>query len=93
MKRKTNKLDKEEKALLKAIENDEFVSVPDAKNIIKKIESAARQHLAKNQKINIRISEYDLEGIKRIAAEEGLPYQTLITSIIHKYIRAFDDRK
>ena len=40
----------------------------------------------KDQRMNIRINKDDLEGIKAKAAEEGLPYQTLVTSIIHKYV-------
>src|SRR3989338_6408048 len=48
-------------------------------------ESSAN-HLRKNTKINIRLSHYDVEGIRRIAAREGMPYQTLIASILHKYV-------
>ena len=40
----------------------------------------------KTRNINIRISEYDIEKVKQRSAEEGIPYQTLISSIIHKYI-------
>jgi len=40
----------------------------------------------KTKNINIRISEYDIEKVKQRSAEEGIPYQTLISSIIHKYI-------
>ena len=40
----------------------------------------------KTRSINIRISEYDLETVKRKAEREGLPYQTLISSILHKYV-------
>jgi predicted DNA binding CopG/RHH family protein len=46
---------------------------------------AARETMKKNKNINIRISENDLEAIKLLAAREGLPYQTLIGSLIHKY--------
>jgi len=47
--------------------------------------AAAKETLKKNRNINIRISENDLQAIKLIAAREGLPYQTLIGSLIHKY--------
>lgn len=47
---------------------------------------AAANYLAKDTKINIRISSYDIERLKRIAVREGLPYQTLIASILHKYV-------
>jgi predicted DNA binding CopG/RHH family protein len=40
----------------------------------------------KTKNINIRISAYDLENVKQKSAEEGIPYQTLVSSVIHKYI-------
>lgn len=46
---------------------------------------AAANYLRKDTKINIRLSSYDVERLKRIAAKEGLPYQTLVSSILHKY--------
>ena len=56
------------------------------KEEIKKYQSSARRFLKKNKKINIRLSEWDYNRIKIRAAEEGLPYQTLVSSLIHKYI-------
>ena len=47
---------------------------------------SATETLAKDQCMNIRISKNDLDGIKLRAMEEGLPYQTLVASIIHKYV-------
>lgn len=47
---------------------------------------AAANYLRKNAKINIRLTSFDVEGLKRIAVKEGLPYQTLISSILHKYV-------
>jgi predicted DNA binding CopG/RHH family protein len=47
---------------------------------------AAANYLRKDAKINIRLSQFDLEGLKRLAVREGLPYQTLISSILHKYV-------
>jgi predicted DNA binding CopG/RHH family protein len=47
---------------------------------------AAANYLKKDTKINIRLSHYDIEGLRRIAVREGLPYQTLIASILHKYV-------
>ena len=47
---------------------------------------AATETLAKDQRINIRISKNDLDNIKIKAVEEGIPYQTLISSVLHKYI-------
>jgi len=50
-----------------------------------RMEGPAQKPAKKNKNINLRISEADLEAIKRIAIREGLPYQTLIGSLIHKY--------
>ncbi len=50
---------------------------------------AARETTKKNKTINIRISENDLQSIKLIAAKEGMPYQTLIGSLIHKYASGY----
>lgn len=47
---------------------------------------AASNYLRKNKKINIRLTNHDMEGLRRIAVREGLPYQTLISSILHKYV-------
>lgn len=48
---------------------------------------AARNTLRKSQRINIRLSEIDLAGVRRVAAEQGLPYQTLISSLIHRFVQ------
>jgi len=50
------------------------------------LSKSATETLAKDQCMNIRISKNDLDGIKLRAMEEGLPYQTLVASIIHKYV-------
>jgi predicted DNA binding CopG/RHH family protein len=47
---------------------------------------AAANYLRKEAKINIRLTHHDLEGLRRIAVKEGLPYQTLISSVLHKYV-------
>ncbi|MBS0586502.1 MAG: hypothetical protein JSS37_00745 [Proteobacteria bacterium] len=81
---KKTKLDIEEKVLLEAFESGEFKSklTPERK---KMIEASAAQTFKKDKRINIRISSRDLTAIQRRAMEEGVPYQTLIASIIHKY--------
>ncbi len=79
-------LDKEELALEKEIEKGQWKSVPNLEDKIKKYQKYARATLNKNKKINIRISDWDYEKIKIKAVQEGLPYQTLISSIIHKYL-------
>jgi predicted DNA binding CopG/RHH family protein len=80
------KLSKEEAKLEKEIGNEEWVSVPEMAAEIKEIQSHARNFLNKNKKINIRLSEWDYNKIKARAAKEGMPYQTLLSSVIHKYL-------
>ncbi|MFH1477148.1 MAG: antitoxin [Verrucomicrobiota bacterium] len=80
------KLDKEEAALEKEIENGEWVLVPDMENEITKIRVQAHNFLNKNKKINLRLSDWDYNKIKIKAVQEGLPYQTLISGLIHKYV-------
>ena len=80
------RLSKEEAALEKEIEKGEWVSVPHMEQEIGKYRRYARNTLNKNKKINIRISDWDYDKIKIRAAQEGLPYQTLISSLIHKYV-------
>lgn len=79
-------LDKEEKELLESYENDEWVTVKDVDK--KKVEAQriARNTALKNRRINVRLSEKDLSNLKAKSLEEGLPYQTLVASIIHKYV-------
>ncbi len=52
-------------------------------------QTIARNTMKKNMKINIRISENDLSAIKRKAAREGIPYQTLVGSVLHKFASGF----
>lgn len=52
-------------------------------------QAIARNTMKKNRKINIRISENDLSALQRKAAREGIPYQTLIGSVLHKYASGF----
>ena len=80
------RLDKEELQLEKQIENGEWKIVPNLAEEIKRYQKVAHNTLNKNKKINIRISDWDYEKIKIKAVHEGLPYQTLISSIIRKYL-------
>ena len=81
-------LNKKERQLKKEIESGEWKVVPNLAEEIKKYQKYALNTLNKNKKINIniRISDLDYEKIKIKAVGEGLPYQTLISSIIHKYL-------
>jgi len=78
-------LNKEEKEMKKSYENDEFVSVSNLSGQKKKYSVIAKNTFKKNKSITIRLAERDIQKVKAKAAEEGIPYQTLITSIIHKY--------
>lgn len=80
------KLNKEEKEILNAYEKGNFSSVSSLKREGEKYRDYAKSTLQKNKRINIRISERDLIHIQRKAVEEGLPYQTFISSILHKFI-------
>ena len=82
---KSIQLDKEEQELLDAYESGEFQSdmTPSRKKFI---EQSAAQTFKKDKRINIRISGRDLSAIQRRALEEGMPYQTLVASILHKYV-------
>jgi predicted DNA binding CopG/RHH family protein len=81
-----NLFDKEEQELMESIENEEWVSVDNLDEEIKKARQAARATFIKSERMNIRISPKDLNGLKIRALQEGMPYQTLISSIIHKYL-------
>lgn len=87
------KLSKEEKEILNAYEKGNFSSVPNLKKGIAKYKDYAKDTLQKNKRINIRISKRDLMHIQRKAVEEGLPYQTFISSILHKFISGNLSRK
>lgn len=83
---KKYKLDREEREILSAVENGEWKSVKPTKTELERYAQIARNTLRKDQRMNIRISKMDLLGIKAKAAEEGIPYQTLVASVIHKYV-------
>jgi predicted DNA binding CopG/RHH family protein len=78
--------DKEEQELMKSIETEEWVSVNNLEEEIEKAKKAAEATLTKSERMNIRITPNDLRRLKIKAMEEGMPYQTLVSSIIHKYL-------
>ena len=79
------RLTKEEQELLDAVEAGEFESVL-TESRRKELESVASNTFRKDKRINIRISNRDLAAIQSRALQEGMPYQTFVSSIIHKYI-------
>ena len=78
--------DKEEQELSESVERGEWRSVPNLKEEIMKAKEYARATFAKNQRMNLRISKKDLDALKIKAMEEGMPYQTLAASVLHKYL-------
>ncbi len=81
-----SKLDKEEGMLLAFIEKGEWKSVFPAKRELQRYIGYARNTLRKNRRINIWLAQNDLEAIQSKAIQEGIPYQTLISSLLHKYV-------
>lgn len=79
------KLSKEERELLSSYERGQWRSLG-SKSLLRNYREYARATFNKDQRLNIRISTKDLEGIQKRAVEEGIPYQTLVSSILHKYL-------
>ena len=79
-------LDQEEKDLMESIEREEWRPVKNIKLEKKKAIAAARNTLKKDKRINLRFTQKDYRQIQIKAIEEGIPYQTLISSIVHKYL-------
>jgi predicted DNA binding CopG/RHH family protein len=83
-KEKRVQLDPEETALLASYESGEWIPVPNLKAEKAKAQKAARNYFLKNSRINIRLANQDLIRLKEVAAYEGLPYQTFISSVLHR---------
>ena len=80
------KKDKDEKELLDSVERGEWTTVPDSEKESRRYQRYARATFRKDKRINIRISEKDLLQLQRRAVKEGLPYQTFISSVLHKFV-------
>jgi predicted DNA binding CopG/RHH family protein len=81
----TLKSDDYEKRLIASIEAEEWDSVNDLAAEVELARQIARNTAAKDDKITIRISGRDLELLKSMAMDQGMPYQTMVTSVLHKY--------
>jgi len=79
-------IDQEEKDLMESIEKDEWEPVKKLDQEKEKAISAARNTLKKDKRINLRLTQKDYHQIQIKAIEEGIPYQTLISSLVHKYL-------
>jgi len=82
----TNNLTNEELDILESFEKGEWKSVPNIKKRKEELKQYTRATLRKDKRVNIRISERDLQELQRQAVHEGLPYQTFISSILHKFV-------
>ena len=80
------KLTREEKEIVESFEKGEWVPVKDLPRRKKDLMQYARNTLKKDKRLNIRISERDLLELQRRAVREGLPYQTFVSSILHKFV-------
>ncbi len=78
-------LDQEEKEILDAYESGKLRRVPEVKKEIARHKRYAAATFKKDARINIRISSKDLKELQKLALSEGLPYQTLISSVLHKF--------
>ena len=86
MTKKEVNLSNDEKDILESYDSDEWQSVKSKESEISKYQEYASATFKKDKRVNIRISTKNLEAIQQKAIEEGIPYQTLISSILHKYI-------
>jgi predicted DNA binding CopG/RHH family protein len=80
------KYDKDEKAIVDAYEKRSMKLSTPSKKEIQAIKATAKKTLIKNRRITIRLYDHDYQGIQKKAMEMGVPYQTLISGIIHRYI-------
>jgi predicted DNA binding CopG/RHH family protein len=81
-----NPFDDEEKVLMEAIENDDLIPIENETEFKEKILLAAQNTGKKDQRMNIRMSKTDMDRLKTKALQEGMPYQTLVSSVLHKYL-------
>jgi predicted DNA binding CopG/RHH family protein len=81
-----SKLDQEEREILEAFESGNVKRSKDAGDIQKRHQEYAKAMFRKDARINIRLPSKDLRGLQKKALTEGIPYQTLIASILHKYV-------
>ena len=84
-----------EQEILASFERGEWKPVRNQKGEIARLRAVAEATLLKNKWVNIRISSRDLEGLQARAAEEGVPYQTLMASVLHKFVsgRLVEERR
>ena len=82
----TNEMDVEERDILERFQGDELRSADDAEHEVEAAGQAARNTFNKSKRVNLRVSERDFNLAHSKAREEGMSYQALLTSVIHKYL-------
>ena len=80
------KLDEEERGILDAYDKGELKLSSPSKKEKEKIQALAEQTFRKDRRVTIRLYDHDLKGVQKKAMEKGMPYQTLISSMIHQYV-------
>ena len=80
------KLSKEEREILEAYEKGELKRADNMEELIEQHRAAATAMFRKDARINIRLSSRDLRALQSLALREGIPYQTLVSSVLHKYV-------
>jgi len=76
----------EEKLISEAYERGELKLEEPSSNLLRKLSEASENTFKKDQRINIRLSSHDLQGIQRKAVKKGIPYQAMISGLIHQYV-------
>lgn len=80
------KYDEEEKNIIDAYESGKMKLSAPLKKELEKIKAIAKNTFKKDKRITIRLYDHDYKGIQKKAFEMGIPYQTLISGLIHRYI-------
>jgi len=78
--------DKEEKLISEAYDRGDLKLDEPSADLLRKLSEASENTFKKDKRINIRLSSHDLEGIQRKAAKKGIPYQAMISGLIHQYV-------
>lgn len=79
-------LDEEEQEILTAYEAGKTTHVADAMPLLARHREYAQATFRKDARLNIRISSKDLRGLQKRALADGIPYQTLVASVLHKFV-------
>lgn len=79
------KFDNEEQEILEAFEKGELKTARNNTALLSRLRTVARNTIKKDKRVNIRISGKDLTELQVLAIQDGIPYQTLMSSVLHKY--------